>query len=121
MSNELKVTLAEMRALDGDLMGCVRALQSGLLVLASSLPGVADEWRAKIAVEGQRPTRPWQELARAQGLDPGDPCFAFSLGTSKVTGTDGPIEVNTLGYVMGHQQTRISGGADVPVLIFTPV
>ena len=111
MSNELKGALAEMRAFDGDLTGCFRTLQSGMQ--ASSSPEVADEWRAKVTVEGRRPTRPWQEVARAQGLDPDDPCFAFSLDTSKVMGTNGPIEVNTsLEHVMGLLLKRIAGGAD---------
>ena len=38
-------------------------------------------------------------------------CFAFSPGTSKAMGTDGPIEVNTLEHVIGHLQKRIAGGA----------
>ena len=101
-----------MRALDGDLTGCIRALQSGKPMLASSSPEVAGEWREKVTVEGRRPTRPWQEPARAQGFDTGDPCFAFDLGTSKVMGTGGPIEVSTLVNVMGHLQKRIPGGAD---------
>ena len=100
-----------MRAFGGDLTGCVRTLQSGKLMLASSSPEVSDEWRAKVTVEGRRSTLPWQEVARAQSLDPGDPCFVFSLGSSKLMVTDGPIEVNTLKRAMGHLQKRIAGGA----------
>ena len=111
-SNELKETLAEMRAFGGDLTGCVRTLQSGKLMLASSSPEVADDWRAKITVEGRRPSRPWQKVARALGFDPDDPCFVFSPGMSEVTGTDAPIEVKILEHVMGHLQKRIAGGAD---------
>ena len=51
MSNELKETLAEMRALDGDLTGCVPTLQSSKLMPASSSPEVAGEWRTKVSVE----------------------------------------------------------------------
>ena len=91
--------------------GSFRTLQYGMLMLASSSPEVADELRAEVAVEGRRPTRPWKEVARAQSLDPDDPCFAFSPGTSKVMGTDGPIEVNTLEYFLGHLKRRIAGGA----------
>ena len=80
--------------------------------VSSCSPEVADESRAEVAVEGRRPTRPLQVVARARGFDPDDPCFALSPGTSKVTGTDGPIEVSTLEHVMGHLQTRIAGGTD---------
>jgi len=110
MSNELKETLAEMRAFDGDLTGCVRTLQSVKLMPASSSPEVADEWRTKVTVEGRRPTRSWQKVARTHGLEPNDPRFAFSLGTSNVMGTDGPIEVNTLEHVMGHLPTQCGWG-----------
>ena len=121
MSNELKETLAEIRAFGGDLTGCVLAPQSGKHVLASSSPEVANEWRAKVTVPGLRPTRPWLEVARARGLDPDDPCFYFSPGKSKAMGTDVPIEVSTFEHAMGHLQKRIPGGAEVPVMIFTPV
>ena len=95
MSKELKETLAEIKVLDGDLKGCVRTLQSAKLLLASSLPEVANAWRTKIKVEGRRPARPWQEAARALGFDPNDPRFTFKLDKSHVMGPEGPIEVGT--------------------------
>jgi len=112
MSNELKETLAEMRAFNGDLTGCFRTLQSGKLMQASSSPEVAEEWRNKVSVAGRRPTRTWQEVAISRGFDPNDPRFTFTLGTSTVMGTDGPVEVNTLEHVMGHLPKRSAGGAD---------
>ena len=112
MSNELKETLAEMRAFNGDLTGCFRTLQSGKLMQASSSPEVAEEWRNMVSVAGRRPTRTWQEVAISLGFDPNDPRFTFTLGTSTVMGTDGPVEVNTLENVMGHLPKRSAGGAD---------
>ena len=61
---------------------------------------------------GGRPTRSWQEVAISLGLDPDDKRFTTRLGTSTVMGTDGPVEVNTLEHVVGHQPKRRAGEAD---------
>ena len=73
---------------------------------------MANAWRTKVTVEGRRPIRSWQEVARARGLDPNDPRFTFKLDKSHVMGPDEPIEVDTLKFVMGHLPKRSAGGVD---------
>ena len=112
LSNEMKEVVAELRAFDGDLSGCVQTLESGKLLLASNSSAVVNEWSKKVNTPGRRATSSWQDRARAKGLDPSDSRFSFKLDKSEIAGPDGPMQVDTLIHVMAHLPKRAGGGID---------
>ena len=110
MSQELKEAVAESRAFEGDLNGCLRTLESGKLIPASA--ELTEAWKKKVTVDGRRPTQKWEEVVREMGLDPGDERFQITLGKSLIRGPDGHVEVDTLEHVMLHLSKRVAGGVD---------